>query len=38
MNNNNEIYIVTGSSSGLGKSIVSQLNNEGKNSIGIDKD
>ena len=38
MNNNNEIYIVTGSSSGLGKSIVSQLNNEGINSIGIDKD
>ena len=38
MNNSNDIFIVTGSSSGLGKSFVSKLNSKGISSIGIDKD
>ena len=38
MNNSNEVFIVTGSSSGLGKSFISKLNDLGITSIGIDKD
>ena len=38
MNNNKNIFIVTGSSSGLGKSFVSKLNSQGLSTIGIDKE
>ena len=37
MNNNDYVYIVTGSSSGLGKSLITELEKMNLKTIGIDK-
>ena len=37
MNNNDYVYIVTGSSSGLGKSLITELEKLNLKTIGIDK-